>query len=160
MYCIVGLFAESCVFAMNSTFLSNVGIFKDTMKTELNVPILRVGRGTLRHCLFLHSWHFTPLPLSLPRPSLISLLCYFMRNSVASRLCVGFYLINDWHLRVHRPQMISPTCCVTAVGSLPVGGRATLVCIHLLKVCIHHTVSITQSRTPCSKCRVQGWIEG
>lgn len=103
-----------------------------------------------------------PCPhLSLPPGVTSRRRCCFIYGATLqiSRLCFRF--INDLQLRVHtrRPQLISPTCCVTAAGWLPAAGRATWVCIHLLKVWIHQPVCITQSPACCRRCRSPVFVE-
>lgn len=82
---------------------------------------------------------------------------FFIRLSSADCLAC-FYSINDWHIGVHGPQLIPPTCCVTAAGLLPARRRAALVCIHFPKACVHRPVCIMQS--PAAVSAVHVWIDG
>lgn len=82
----------------------------------------------------------------------------FLWGSALQIVFACFYSINDWHIGVHGPQLIPPTCCVTAAGLLPARKRAALVCIHLPKACVHWPVCITQSPATVNAVRV--WIDG
>lgn len=80
--------------------------------------------------LHLYSLHFIIIYLSSPAtlplcpspflsalsfPHITALLFHELQLRKAA-VC-GFYFINDWHLRVLRPQLTYKTCCVTAAGS-------------------------------------------
>lgn len=168
MHCIVGLLAENRCHCENYALsIQCVPMLFSALYWKAGIAIL-VILGTLqlygihwRLCSYSMLSHYLIVCSPYLRPSPHFTLKQFHEVQLCrSALCGFFYLINDWHLSVHRPQLISPTCCVTAAGSLPAGGWATLVCIHLLKVCFYHTVSITQPHRHCSKCRAQVWMEG
>lgn len=58
---------------------------------------------------------FSPFLPTSSFPHITPLFCHELQLHKAA-LC-GFCFINDWHLRVLRPQLTYKTCCVTTAGS-------------------------------------------